>query len=604
MGALTSNPASYNFVGHSQAIRSDEWIRNTPQALGFDNNINDTGQSVLSASFKQGLASTRSWLNFPNVLVTFLPQDSYFACIFWFPIFLTLLVIPKFLEFLNVPLRYGIWATTALIMSPSSAWWSFLPIEAISRFFLIVILMLSLLRLNSRKSLKKYLSLSLGLGYAIPFALFPYQPSMICLAVMFSPFILTQLWKFRKTFKNLVTGLVIGFGLFAAHFAQNAQVYSTMANTIYPGRRRSNGGALNAIHWLFTGPYDFTLLGNTKLAPFTNLSEISIGYVFLLGPAIYFGIKRKLFFKSNEFIALSSGLLILVLWSIFPIPGSGFNPLKFVPPARAIMLWSTLVPIYVVIAKFIEPTTAARKIYRISNIFTKLNSKYLDVTKYVIIFLSVSLSAYSALWLIEVEYSKLSFTWAILFCTQIFILFLLLSKVPKKFNIGLLILSLTLIISSGPINPWVFGTSAYTNNPISKYLRGTSKNTIYVTNSAFIDAVVMATGRTQLSGQQTYGPNKAMWRILDPKNKSEAIWNRGASFITFDFVELNAPKILLLGADTVRVLLNPCSPEIKTLKIGGLISTRPLIGFDQCLTMNSLQREFAPAGFYVYTVHS
>ena len=54
-------------------------------------------------------------------------------------------------------------------------------------------------------------------------------------------------------------------------------------------------------------------------------------------------------------------------------------------------------------------------------------------------------------------------------------------------------------------------------------------------DSLEVDALLMSNGVPALSGQQWLGPDEEAWRVLDPSGRSRSAWNRGASYVVFDW---------------------------------------------------------------------
>jgi hypothetical protein len=90
------------------------------------------------------------------------------------------------------------------------------------------------------------------------------------------------------------------------------------------------------------------------------------------------------------------------------------------------------------------------------------------------------------------------------------------------------------------------------------------------------DALLMAAGQPSLTGQQWVGPREPAWTVLDPRGRSRFFWNRGASYIRFEWTPGKLTRIDTTGPDGIRVRIDPCAPELKRLGLKLVVSIEPL----------------------------
>jgi hypothetical protein len=132
------------------------------------------------------------------------------------------------------------------------------------------------------------------------------------------------------------------------------------------------------------------------------------------------------------------------------------------------------------------------------------------------------------------------------------------------------------------VNPVIFGFGDLRDSTTAKALYSVGEQarhngTYWATNSMFLDAVVIANGVPSLSGHQTSGPNIATWHKIDPTDEYKNVWNRGASYLEFQFTETNVPVVSLGSTpDQIIVSVNPCQLPSLGFPMSGVISTHQL----------------------------
>jgi len=95
-------------------------------------------------------------------------------------------------------------------------------------------------------------------------------------------------------------------------------------------------------------------------------------------------------------------------------------------------------------------------------------------------------------------------------------------------------------------------------------------------DSLEVDALLMSNGVPALSGQQWLGPEEEAWRVLDPSGRSRFAWNRGASYVVFDWAPGEETTIRAVAEDIVQVRTDPCGDAVRALGLRVAASSRPL----------------------------
>ena len=90
------------------------------------------------------------------------------------------------------------------------------------------------------------------------------------------------------------------------------------------------------------------------------------------------------------------------------------------------------------------------------------------------------------------------------------------------------------------------------------------------------DTLLMAAGQPSLTGQQWVGPRESAWTVLDPRGRSRSSWNRGASYIRFEWTPGKLTRIDILGPDAIRVRIDPCAPALRRLGVALVVSIAAL----------------------------
>jgi hypothetical protein len=127
-------------------------------------------------------------------------------------------------------------------------------------------------------------------------------------------------------------------------------------------------------------------------------------------------------------------------------------------------------------------------------------------------------------------------------------------------------------------NPVIFGLGDLRGTPAASYLEAQGKvargsDSLWVSNAMDLDGLLIATGVPTLSGHQVTGPVRSEWLKLDPTAKYEGIWNRGTSYLEFQWTTDNTPQITIGSTpDQIVVTVNPCRLNSLGFKVSGLLT--------------------------------
>ncbi len=118
-------------AGAPLAIRSDEWMRNTPLRLG----ILHTGDDEYATPLTEGSGLLTGLLEGPAAVVVFfdgtiarlgpyLPDRQLFALLWWLPYYLIAVSVPYILRFFRVRPAIAVGTAALSVLAPAIAWWS------------------------------------------------------------------------------------------------------------------------------------------------------------------------------------------------------------------------------------------------------------------------------------------------------------------------------------------------------------------------------------------------------------------------------------------------------------------------------------------------
>jgi hypothetical protein len=378
----------------------------------------------------------------------------------------------------------------------------------------------------------------------------------------------------------------------------NYKIISVLSQTTYPGQRKSEGGLSNAFYWMFTGPFDHSLLNPDSLTG-TNHSEFSLGFAIYLIPLIFILLKfsRKVLVRSWEFWSAVSALFFY-LWILLPTPTFYLIPFSLIPPQRALTAVSVITPLLFFMC-------ALRLVHE--NILSKIapGQKRTALTS------QLTLAVFTSfLGLMSYDYFvgfvlPLTYLNAVIISSVVGVsVFYSISLIASKIRLGLyLVAALTTYVGS-TINPIGQGLNPYIDNEFASFVKSTSITKSWASDSQQIDAILIANGRTLLSGQQNNGPNFKGWALLDPKGIYKQNWNAGASFVTFLWLRSDEElTITKANPDVIQVISNPCDPKLGSANLN-YVASREILS-SPCLTKvyESKNREsFVSSEIYIYEI--
>ncbi len=347
-----------------------------------------------------------------------------------------------------------------------------------------------------------------------------------------------------------------------------------IAGTVYPGSRRSLGEFVG-LGLLFGAPHTWILQVGPTIARGTNESELTSGYLVLALPSLVlaFAIRWRSLPVRAPAIAASAVLLGSLTWVVVDWPASiglRLTPLTLVPPdrlAQVLGLVATIVFALVLSAWADAPRRNRRMVvavtFGLAALATALGGRTLR------------------------EEGLPTLSWAAIVVAAIVVGLAVAVAVwwPDRplAPAALPIVALLVVVAANPLQRGLGdlrGSRAAA--AVAETGRSLGEGERWASDDSTFDALLMAAGQPSLTGQQWIGPREQAWALLDPRGRSRASWNRGASYIRFEWTPGKPTRIDILAQDSIRVRIDPCAPALKRLGLALVVSTRRWTGPAWC----------------------
>jgi hypothetical protein len=357
--------------------------------------------------------------------------------------------------------------------------------------------------------------------------------------------------------------LILGWVLLA-----NRQALEVTAATVYPGQRRAVGSALG-VGQLLGAPQLASLQTNPPIVA-SNQSELSSAYLIALIAAGAMAVQvRWEAVPQFRRLALAAGSVSLAVlsWTAIEWPqvAEALIPLSLIPVSRAAQVQGLAAVItfaFVYSAWLVAPTRSPR-----------VAAASLAIPAF---FLTAA--AGSALQSYQLPALATRWLWASAVLTAVVIAYAAhaRSRIPA---LAPAVGAAFCVVFA--VNPVQIGSGDLTGGAAAAEVRRLASEggaeSYGASDDLGLDAVLMANGVRSLSGQQMMGPNAAAWHVLDPGDAFVDVWNRGASYIRFEWVPGGATTISNKASlDIIDVTIDPCSPALKTLGLTWVLSSQPI----------------------------
>lgn len=560
----TLSEFSTPLLGTARFIRSDEWMVNISRIMAGSYNNYGAVNSIVRGTAASGISATGGLyfdyaaLRSPSFYGYYLFGAEYGNSFFWsfLMIFGALLSFEFFMILTKGKKVYSVFGTALLWFSTFNLWWSICGL--LFAFLGIVVFFYYMIHAADWKKRLLFGTMLAIAGADFCTLLYPaWQVPFGWLLVGLLAWILItcQNWKQYRWTDWLVIGLDVFFmATIILRFVQaDSEYIQAVGATIYPGKRVSYGGySLNKL-------LGYSQSAITSFFEVTNASEMST----------FFGVFPLGIFTTIYVLWKEKGKNVL-LWCLL------------VPTVFLFLYCSTGLPPFLAKVLMLTNSIPKRAVDILGIYFTVLTVVSLaEMEKcghmkgiYAIV---IAVICAALPFLIPVD-EKLSGHIHYLIALQLVValfLILLLTQKKKIVHQSLLIGASVLLVFDGMcINPLSVGLKAITEKPLYTEVRSILKSSNTETRWIAIDNLVtqnylIACGAPTLNSTN-YLPNYDMWKILDPENTYEDIWNRYAQ-VNINLVSGDTTSVTLVADDSIRIDL--CRHDLLALHVDYILCT-------------------------------
>lgn len=557
--------------GINRAIRSDEWVVNSPVILSQYSDLNNfsnvnhtlNGYDINITLYPKLPSKSVTILSSPKLLgFLFLPVDQAFSFYWYFELFVLFFASFEFLLIITKKSKF--WSLVGALMitfGPAVQWWESNCIVPILYSGLLAIVFFEKFIFSKKWFYRFLYSLLIGLCGTI-FVNVLYPAWMIPFAYFYIIVIIWILYKNKNLIKVkyilflLAVVIITMSGILLPEFISSYDNVVLTTNTIYPGKRFSVGG------FGFEVLFGYVLGLIFPYVDFPNPCEASQFLSFYPIPIIIAitiiidNFKKK---KNDIFlIMLTLVTLFLNMWNYFELPTivAKISFLYLSTSLRTTVVVSFLCVILLV--------------YILSNY-----ERYKFGSKVFITLISLFVSFISVVFIKNYYQSMLDFSSYIFILVLIFTI--LISFILSNFRFKKIILGLSLIlvtlISGLTVNPVNKGLSSIYDKQLSHDIENILKedsDSLWITTDSpiYYSNYILANGAKVLNSVN-YFPNYNLWNIIDIDRKYENEWNRYAHVnVNLSTEETN---VILNQSDLITILLNKY--DLCKLKVDYLVST-------------------------------
>jgi hypothetical protein len=556
-------------LGEARSIRSDEFLTGTPALIGVTATGNTDDWNPLTAP--QEILSTLPSGPVSSILLPesallrlgpWLPDSMLVAARLWAPFLLLALSVPSWFRRMTGNRRIGLVALFLLVVSPLSAWWSFIPISVLGPTFAGAVCLILATEAARERSTPRLLGWGLLSAILLAKTAWTYQPWAVIIVpavVMATVALLVAPPRTRRRSATVVAGIGAATLAFVAiTVLESRETISAVTSTVYPGSRVSTGMP-NPLQELF-GATSLQVLTRDPQLIGTNASEISSSYAIALLWCVLLLAYQPLARPRHRWPVAVLGVLtsLWLAWSTvsFGRVGEAIPLINQVPSARAADVLGMLA---IVLLCLLLPRLPRR---------TGLLFAALCGTA------TGALAAYAGSLLRTQNVPALSLTAIWVSSALVGLAVFAITFRPHSWP-GYALAALGCLALVWNVNPVLIGLGDLRGSRVADTMlavgdRARSDGDLWVSDSASTDTLFVATGVPALSGRQIAGPDTAIWSRLDPGHLHEDVWNRGGSFIWFQWTEDQELTFSNPSPDVILITGSPCTlaesmPDLTTV---------------------------------------
>lgn len=565
----------------ANAIRTDEYLTSSPAAIavtvtGETGSLNPlVAPDQFSHTLPSGAVSGVVFFD-GTLLRSGLPDQMTFALRWWLPFLLLALGAPALMRALTGSRWAGLVMAGLVVTSPASAWWSFSTIGIIGYTVAGAAALLSCAAaLRQPRSWWRVAVWGAAAAVLLARTPFHYQPWAIVLApallaVVIVPMVADR--AHRRT--NLLA--VGGVGVLAVLLAGGVlledltSIRATMG-TVYPGSRVDGGGGV-PFEELFGGTALGTLRQQAVVG--TNPSELSSSFTVIAVWAVVLLAGALVWRRAAHRAALVTTLVFTGAWAAWATIGLGtigthIPVLSMVPAGRAGDVLGYLAILLGCLTWQALPDRASLRPALLAAGGSMLVAGWAGS-----LLQAETLPGLTTVqvWLSSLLVAAISFTvaWR-----------------PRWWGgpVAALVCAAAMVWN---VNPVLVGLGDLRGSETAARVANAGEDAraagdAWVSDDIYVDALLVANAVPSLSGRQLAGPDKAAWEQLDPGAAHEDVWNRGGSFITFDWTDAAELTFSNPVADVILVSGSPCALAEQWPDLTAVVSAEDLSG-SGCLT--------------------
>jgi hypothetical protein len=601
--------------GRPRAIRSDEWLSNTPMTVSQSYNnfpvVNKDVGPGDNAGHDMTVVKdfpTKSWESIfkpQNWGFFVVPIENAFAYRWLILSFLLIISVYFFvLELFPGRRDLAILLAGVLYFTPFLHWWYLY--TSFGSVFYTLFALIFLMRLHKSKSHKAKIAWASGITFVgVGLALILYPPFQLSAALAGAFFYVgwvlhhfnlrkkVDRLRLIKDLSYIGVALAIAVAFLYAYYTQHKEVIRAIMDSEHPGARRVFSGDRNWAYFVheFSSQLQYRLqFPRAGLTYYANQSE-SANFIlfapFLMVPSWYIIFKdwRKKLKPDYPIILLNVLLVLLLVRQHIPHTDILFKPfaLNRVPNYRLLL--------GIGVGQFLLLVSYYRR--NISDIFkSKYEQGFLAL---------VALSAFgSFLWTgmyTAKHYSKfISNRWEVILAALVMsgIVYMII----RGWRLGLLALVVFSAFSVVIINPVYRGLGPLLTTPVAKEIQRVSDRTDLwaVMEDIRFENVALSSGRPSMTALYSY-PRKDLWKPLDRDGVNQTIYNRSAHVVFFNKPQLKQSQLIKLAINKFGVLLNPCSDYPKEIGLDFMLTTMPI---DSKCAKHVSTVPYPAVTFYIY----
>lgn len=564
---------SGTLAGPARPIRSDEWAVRTPwvlrqSALGFPSVVDGgMGEHDVAVLGDLPVASWEIVLRPHGMPYLLLPIEKALAMEWWLLVAVQALGVYALMLAITGRTLASALGAILVAASPATQWWSVPGAYAsIGYGSLGAGTLIAASKVSTRRAAAH--GLAAGFAFAAFFATL-YVPWQIGTALIVAPAALGAIWSSPTSRSGWLRDLavataccsVVVLALFLPFVSAHRDAITTITNTVYPGNNVApRGGSASTVSLLSAAVDVFAATPRLATVNGTNQSENGAGLALLLpvGLVVFALASRDgvRFRERAPLLGALAGTTIAFVWATLPVPSAVGQLLLLTRAAPGRMP----LPIAFGSALCLVLLATRQEVRRLPAWIPLFGAG---------VFLACQLWAANQ-YRVDGQPIDLRLATALI---AIVAVATFLAVGPRPI-VGLAALAAFTLWQASLINPIQRGADPILESElyesVSELATATDGAWLAVGAEATVLATLTAAGVDNVAGVSVY-PDYEAWSIIDPDRSSESTWNRYAN-LQFQFdAAVTDPRIELVGTDSVRITIDPCSRRLDELEIEILV---------------------------------